>query len=278
MVKAMIKTSTVALILALGSTTLPAHAENNEVVVSSESEITYELTKEQKKALEFYEAYLEELQDDSSEDDGKLRLLAAYDKNQKELRQGNVIEAFLNEDEGLTISQMSRLKDYADEARDTAAKYYKNDSMLRDAYRHFLWNYLGANDSRLGQTKTRVATTNHEWGLILRQDALDYYDQRLEYYTDLGLNGLEAMGPAFGDTLNRLPRMKRNKITSYSEFKQVADDSNVMDWNNNYYGRYYSYIGDKDDAFKQAKPFLILAENKVKTSDYRKVYDGNWYK
>ncbi|NRR01545.1 hypothetical protein HP570_04780 [Brevibacillus sp. RS1.1] len=66
--------------------------------------------------------------------------------------------------------------------------------------------------------------------------------------------------------------MKRNKISSYSNFKSVVDDSNVMD------GRYYSYMDDQDDAFKQAKPFLILAESKVQSSDYRKVYDGNWYK
>ncbi|QDS37883.1 hypothetical protein [Brevibacillus brevis] len=173
---------------------------------------------------------------------------------------------------------MKRLKDHADEARDTAERYYKSDAMLRDAYRHFLWNYLGSNDRRLGQVQTRIATTNHEWGLLLRKDALDYYDERLSYYTDLGLNGLEALAPAFADILNRLPKMKRNKISSYSDFKSVVDDSNVMDWNNNHYGRYYSYMDDQDAAFKQAKPFLILAESKVKSSDYRKVYDGNWYK
>lgn len=49
----------------------------------------------------------------------------------------------------------------------------------------------------------------------------------------------------------------------------------MEDWDNNYYG--YSYTDDQDAAFKQAKPFLILAD-KVKSSDYRKVYDGNWYK
>ncbi|WP_199930125.1 hypothetical protein [Brevibacillus brevis] len=114
--------------------------------------------------------------------------------------------------------------------------------------------------------------------MLLRKDALDYYDERLNHYIDLGFVGVESLAPAFADTLNRLPKMKRNKISSYSDFKSVVDDSNVMDWNNNYYGRYYSYMDDQDDAFKQAKPFLILAESKVKSPDYRKVYDGNWYK
>lgn len=279
MFKTMLKASTVALILAISSTTLPGYAASNEVTESSEIEPQFELSDEQREAIEFYEAYKAEVYDPSSEeDDSGVMLRAKYDDNQKALRTGNAIEAFLNDDEGLSLSDMKRLKNHADEARDTAERYYKSDSMLRDAYRHFLWNYLGSNDSRLGQVQTRIATTNHEWGLLLRQDALDYYDERLSYYTDLGLNGLEAMGPAFGDTLNRLPKMKRNKISSYSDFKSVADDSNVMDWTNNYYGRYYSYMDDQDAAFKQAKPFLILAESKVKSSDYRKVYDGNWYK
>ncbi|TPG87917.1 hypothetical protein EEL32_10880 [Brevibacillus laterosporus] len=274
--KTILTSSAVALILAIGSTTIPVHAEENINAVSSEVVNNFELTAEQKEALEFYEEYKDVFNEDEAEPE--ILSLISYDDNQIALRQGNVIEAFLNEDEGLGLRDMKRIKEYGDEAKDTAKKYYKNDSQLEDAYRHFLWNYLSVNDSRLGKVKTRVATTNHEWGLLLRNDALDYYGESLSTLIKMGMSSNAAISAAFADTLNELPKMKKKKISSFSDFKRYVDDANVMDWNNNEFGRYYSYIKDKDDAFKQATPFLILAEKKVSSSDYRKVYDGGWWK
>ncbi|WP_035295954.1 hypothetical protein [Brevibacillus thermoruber] len=277
MSKIIFRASMVAVALAVGLVSIPAQAESSlsESISSGSDSIT--LTTKQKNALKLAEEIEELLIDNGLMNNRQIRA-TVNDSNTAKLRSGNFIEGILDSDEGLSTSEISRVYSIGVEATKTAERYYKNDSMLRDAYRHFIWNYNAANDKKLGKSKTRTATINHEWGLILIDDAINYYNDSYRKYVRLGMIGSDAMTAAFSDTLNELPKMKKNKIKTLSQFKNVATKGNVMDWNNNYYGIYYSYMSDVDKAFKQAKPFLILAEANVSSSDYRKVYEGGYWK
>ncbi|PAD71690.1 hypothetical protein CHH67_24055, partial [Paenibacillus campinasensis] len=100
-----------------------------------------------------------------------------YDQYYNELRKGNYIEGVLDRDEGLSALDITKIGFiHANTAREEALKKYPNDVMLRDAYRHFTWNYIATKD--VGAIKTRTATINHEWGIILLNPVLNYYNNR----------------------------------------------------------------------------------------------------
>ncbi|NRQ55711.1 hypothetical protein [Brevibacillus sp. HD1.4A] len=279
MIKTMFKVSVVALTITVGATAIPVNAMSNDEVLESIELGNFELSEEQREALNLADEIEQLLIDNELMGEKKNELRAAVnDSNTAKLRSGNFIEGILDSDEGLSASEISRVYKIGVDATNTAEEYYKSDSQLRDAYRHFIWNFNAANDKKLGKSKTRTATINHEWGLLLIDDAVDYYNNSFKKYVRLGMIGSDAMNAAFSDTINELPKMKKNKIKSLSSFKDTATKGNIMDWNNNYYGIYYSYMSDVDQAFKQAKPFLILAESKVSSSDYKKVYEGGFWK
>ncbi|SEM24756.1 hypothetical protein SAMN04488688_110158 [Paenibacillus sp. cl141a] len=211
-------------------------------------------------------------------------LVNDYDQYYNELRKGNYIEGVLDRDEGLSATDIAKIGlTHANKARDEALKKYPNSSdvMLRDAYRHFTWNYLSTKD--VGAIKTRTATINHEWGLVLLNPVINYYNNRYNYYVG---NGSGAAGyDAFIDTTLYIPNLKFQLIlvcqANIDTFKGFFDNANIMDLHNNVYGRAYaaSHPSGYDSAFTSAKNAgdLILSESSVTNWNYTYVWQNNWW-
>lgn len=144
--------------------------------------------------------------------------------------------------------------------------------MLRDAYRHFSWNYISADD--IGQYETRTATINHEWGLLLLDPILNYYDDQYNEYVSQGYS--DAANMAFADATLYIPTLKYELVTisksSYSFFKGYFDVSNIMDLHNNCYGRAYAVNQPSlgyDSAFYRAKANNELILSELSVGDYQ---------
>jgi len=207
---------------------------------------------------------------------------SAFDDNWWKLRSGNLIESVLDADEGMDTSEILDLFDAADTARDAAEDKYPNDEMLEDAYRHFAWNHIASRD--IGTSATETGTTNHEWGLLLLDPISNYYRNQYNDYIIDNYTEEEAAEMAYGDAINEISPMKADLVaifrSSYSVFKGYLEVGNIMDLNNNYYGRYYSSTySSYDTAFTVAKNanYLILSESSVTDTHYRKVWNNRWY-
>lgn len=210
-------------------------------------------------------------------------ILNDYDEYLNELRKGNFIEGILDVDEGLSALEIFAVGvTHANEARDAALDKYPNDVMLRDAYRHFAWNYLSTQD--IGQYKTRTATINHEWGIILLDPITNYYTNQYNYY--VANNDPDAASKAFADAVLYIPILKYQLVilcqNSFSFFSSLFDESNIMDLHNNCYGRAYAVTHPDegyDTSFQLAvqNDELILDENDVGNSEYQFVWQNEWY-
>ena len=162
---------------------------------------------------------------------------------------------FLNQSDGLTIANQGRLFIHADTARrDAIANFVDTPtSMMRDAYRHFAWNFHGTRDSSVGENRTRIATTNHEWVSILINDVtaerLRLFNQR---FFELARNPWMCSiccVPAIARTYSRTGayqfalRERADRATratnSLVEFNAIFGAGHVMDFWNNRSGRYY---------------------------------------
>ncbi|MEW9699260.1 hypothetical protein [Paenibacillus sp. SI8] len=208
-----------------------------------------------------------------------------YDENKAKLRQANYIESVLDTNEGMTGYQIFLVGVlHANAARDEALSEYPNDVMTRDAYRHYTWNFRATKDSAVGKTKTRTATINHEWGVLLLNFALNYYDQQYNSYINSGKSDYVAANQAFSDVTLWMPELKMQLISifksNYSKFKGFFQVSNIMDLTNNCWGR----SGPTDhsnstpkQAFALDKNNLILSESSVYDYQYNIVWQNQWY-
>lgn len=207
------------------------------------------------------------------------RSISDYDKNKAKLRGGNMIELTLDTNEGLSARDMKAIYSASNEARSLAKEKFSRNVGWEDAYRHFSWNHIAAKE--IGIADTRIATNNHEWGLLLLDPVLNYYEKRYKRYKNKGDS--DAAGKALGDTVYEIPYLKKNLIKVFDKdfdiFRKMVDDATIMDWNNNDYGRAYAAkYPDLETAFKKAKNYLITDENSVSKSQYKKVWKNNWYK
>lgn len=206
-----------------------------------------------------------------------------YDENKAKLRTGNFIESILDLDEGMTESQLFQVGvSFANEARDASLKEFPRDVMLRDAFRHFSWNNISTKS--VGANKTRTATINHEWGIIMLNPMLNYFDKQYNKYNNQGYSNAGAK--ALGDTITYIPVFKQNAVTlcenDYSFFKGLFGDGSIMDLHNNCWGRAYATNYPSDsyrNSFYKAKnnSELILSENSVIDSNYYYVWASKWY-
>lgn len=251
--------------------------------------------KKREKALKLIEDLQEnnviESQDTISIQDNNMVMRAAatsdYDSNKAKLRAANFIEAILNVEEGMSTWEIYKVGvTHANKARDEALKEFpKTDYtnvMLRDAFRHFSWNNMSTKD--IGAYKTRTATINHEWGILLLDPMTNYFDARYNEYVGQGYS--DAGNRALTDTVLYIPTAKYHMVSlckgSYNFFKSFFDESNIMDLHNNCWGR--AYAGNYPslsyrDAFYRAKNNneLILAENKVTNANFDYVWRSQWY-
>lgn len=210
-----------------------------------------------------------------------------YDQYLNELRQGNFVETILDIDEGMSETQIYKVGyTHANAARDAALAEYPNDVMLRDAYRHFVWNHMSTSDSSVGKIKTRTATINHEWGIILLSPLENHYNNAYNDYINSGYSEEDAALNAFNDTVAYILTLKYNTVliceSNYDFFKAIFEVSNIMDLHNNCYGRAYPENHptlNYDQAFHYAKNNgeLILNENSVDDNDYYHIWAWDWY-
>lgn len=219
----------------------------------------------------------------ASSHESQIGPLSDYDDYLNQLRQGNFIEGILDLDEGLSDSEIFAVGfTYANEARSAALDAYPDDDMLADAYRHFAWNYIST--LHIGQYKTRTATINHEWGILMIDPITDYFtDQYNDYVDD---NDPDAAAKAFSDAILYITNFKYQAVTlcqsSFSFFSGFFEEANIMDLHNNCYGRAYAVNNPDDgydDSFELAKSRdeLILDEDDVGSSQYQYVWQNNWY-
>lgn len=211
-----------------------------------------------------------------------------YDENKLKLRQGNFIEGILDTDEGMTSSQIFTLgTTTANSAKNIAAAQYPNDAMLQDAYRHFTWNYISVFNSSLGIYPTYIGTVNHEWGLILLNPLTNYYDSQYQSYLNEGYASNQSAVWAFSDAINYIPIMKSQLVVycknGYSFFSGLMSSGNIMDFMNNFEGRYYA-LGDSTSnckgAFDRAisAGVIIKSESSVGDSQKRSLWNlGAYY-
>ncbi|MFS1519614.1 hypothetical protein V1503_24615 [Bacillus sp. SCS-151] len=209
-----------------------------------------------------------------------------YSEYLNELRQGNYIEGILDLDEGLSETDIFDIGyTYANEARDAAIDYSSN-TMLRDAFRHFSWNYLST--VNVGKSEARTATINHEWGIQMIDAIGNYYTNRYNEYIADGYSESDAANKSFIDATLYIDDLKYFMIQfcedDLSFFKGYFEDSNIMDFTNNHYGREYgddyptigykfAFANAKDEDVNQ----LILDEDDVVSSSYELVWKNDWY-
>lgn len=210
-----------------------------------------------------------------------------YDANKAKLRQANYIETILDLDEGLTENQIYRVGfTHANFARDKALEEFpsSSDIWVRDAFRHYSWNFVSTSDSSVGKNKTRIATVNHEWGILLLDGIVNYYDSQYSNYINNGSSEYDAANGAFIDATLWITEFKYQMTlickANYSVFKGFFSKGNIMDLINNVWGR----SGPERNPGKTYKEsFYIDQNNLVQNEDwvgdyqYNQVWQNEWY-
>jgi len=103
------------------------------------------------------------------------------------LYDGNVYLAYTHHfsvNDGLGVAAIAALLINGRTARTASYNNFPNDYWKKDAYRHYLWNYLAVNDLNIGATsntrvnRTRIYTTNYELvtNILRRNSRLDFTD------------------------------------------------------------------------------------------------------
>lgn len=211
------------------------------------------------------------------------RLSSDYDANKAKLREANFIEGVLDSNEGLSSSDILKVgSTHANSARSLAQKEFPSDEMLKDAFRHFTWNHLSTKD--IGNIKTRTATINHEWGIILLTPLNNFFDNKFKEYEKQGYR--DAGTRALGATIAYIPECKDMTIRvckeNYKFFKSIFSVASIMDLHNNCWGRAYATSQASltyKDAFYKAKNNgeLILSESNVTDFNYDYIWRSQWY-
>ena len=210
-----------------------------------------------------------------------------YDANKAKLRQANFIEGILDVNEGLTETQIANIFADSETARKQALNAYPSSAdanTKRDAFRHFSWNNLST--KRYDSYTARTATTNHEWGIVMLNPMLNYYDNTYNEYINNGKSSSYAATNALAETVAYIPKYKKYAISlcqsNYSYFKSIFSADCIMDLTNNCYGRTYATKSSSlsyTDAFNKAlsNGEVILGSSTVTNSHYYTVWNNDWY-
>ncbi len=158
----------------------------------------------------------------------------------------------------------------------------------QDAYRHFIWNYMLAEE--FGKNTARILTCNHEWGNLFHslENAQTYFDNRYSIYIQSGYEEDEAEKLAYDDAIVFIPYSKDlfiSTFTTFAKFQEIWDkNSYYMDFNNNCYGRAYGDVAAYNsyhDAYLAAKNAgeLILSKEPEDCTYDKKwcIWGWDWY-
>ena len=162
-------------------------------------------------------------------------------------------------------------------------------SIYKDCARHLLWNFRSIKNVLANTEETRIFTVNYEWANALFDYFNDEYGWRYRSYISEGHTESEADSLALADAYWVVWRMRGEyagySMQSYSFFQTVFNDSNIMDFHNNYVGR--DVTGEisgwgsraKKKAFTTAKNrgLLIVTENSVTESHRLDIYNNTEY-
>ena len=164
-------------------------------------------------------------------------------------------EAALCLHDGLSAADISLIGiHHARIARDDAKKLYKDEGqtveMKRDAFRHMTWNFTSSRD--VGEGKTRIATINHEWYVVIQNAVNQYEKDRFNYYLAAYQSELAWGTVTTTDLLNmaiadadvyaiahRDALIQKCK-GSLAMFNATFSNANIMDLWNNKIGRDYA--------------------------------------
>ena len=208
-------------------------------------------------------------------------------------------EAALCLHDGLSAADISLIGiHHARIARDDAKKLYKDEGqtveMKRDAFRHMTWNFTSSRD--VGEGKTRIATINHEWYVVIQNAVNQYEKDRFNYYLAAYQSELAWGTVTTTDLLNmaiadadvyaiahRDALIQKCK-GSLAMFNATFGNANIMDLWNNKIGRDYA----KSNPTASTNTVFTLAWNRgelikhegaaaVTASKRSIVYRSNWW-
>ena len=208
-------------------------------------------------------------------------------------------EAALCLHDGLSAADISLIGiHHARIARDDAKKLYKDEGqtveMKRDAFRHMTWNFTSSRD--VGEGKTRIATINHEWYVVIQNAVNQYEKDRFNYYLAAYQSELAWGTVTTTDLLNmaiadadvyaiahRDALIQKCK-GSLAMFNATFSNANIMDLWNNKIGRDYA----KSNPTASTNTVFTLAWNRgelikhegaaaVTASKRSIVYRSNWW-
>ncbi|KZZ85186.1 DNRLRE domain-containing protein [Bacillus sp. SJS] len=248
----------------------PFFSEMPEPEIDTEEEVVFE------------EDNIEPIKDLSNEGTAVPLKLTPYQINFDRIN-GNLIETYLDLDEGVSKINITKIGvNYQYQAKDISAAQYPNSKWLKDAYRHFTWNFLSFKGT--GYKAAKIVTTNHEWGMALLNPSRNYYTSQYNYYKKKGWESNKSAQYAFADMLGWLTEGKEYALTiskaNYAFFKKFFSKGNIMDFNNNHYGRNYANkFSSVSSAFTAAKNkgYLITDETKVTDFHYKKIWNTKRY-
>ncbi len=208
------------------------------------------------------------------------------------------LEVLLDTHDGLSLVDIAAIGIHANAARDEASDLYTdvaNVEMKEDAFRHMTWNFRAIKD--VGESKTRIATINHEWQDVIFNVVTQYENERYNYYFDLyrtqitwGLMPVDTiinMAKADADAyaITYRDALLQECKDSLEVFNSVfANNSFIMDFWNNKVGRDYGKSNPDSstnevfvDAWNANK--LIKHEGaSAVTDDVRSfLYSTNWW-
>lgn len=172
-------------------------------------------------------------------------------------RKDNVIEYFLNREDGISHFEMVKCVYTAYVTTIEAANKYPDNPMLEDAYKHYTWNYESTR--LIGAEKTKLITDNHEIALSIRGRVDETFDSFLnEFEKEGGFLKLVAMPKAMIATINILPSIRSGVVADSrnadpSSVRDYYSSATIMDFYNNEVGRGDSLAYpdvSRSDAFK----------------------------
>ena len=165
------------------------------------------------------------------------------------------LEALLCTNDGLSLLDIYAIGfTHANAARNEALDLYEDQGptveMKRDAFRHMTWNFRSLKD--VGESKTRIATINHEWAYVILPAVTQYEDEQFDYYFDLYYNqilwglitvtDINNMAKAAADAyaITYRDELIEECKDSLSVFNATFGNSSIMDFWNNKVGRDYA--------------------------------------
>ena len=165
------------------------------------------------------------------------------------------LEALLCTNDGLSLLDIFAIGfTHANAARDEAIDLYEDQGktveMKRDAFRHMTWNFRSLKD--VGESKTRIATINHEWAYVILPAVTQYEEEQFDYYFDLYYNQI-MWGLITVTDINNMAKAAADAYAiayrdelieeckdSLSVFNATFENSSIMDFWNNKVGRDYA--------------------------------------